>query len=95
MELTMGRRSLTVVLLFAFVFAGAAAASTSKPVSWAAPQIRAVTAAGLMGAPNLASFHADDPLTAQALEDLAFGLKERLRPAPRRAPGRPDLPRRR
>ena len=47
--------------------------------SWAAPQIRAVTAAGLMGT-DVASFRAADPLTAQALENLVFDLKARLAP---------------
>ena len=79
-ELTMDRRILAAVLVPAFVFASAAAASSSKPASWAAPQIRIVTAAGLMGAPGVASFRAGDPLTAQTLEDLALGLKARLAP---------------
>src|SRR3954466_923252 len=78
-ELMMGRRRLALLLVPAFVFAGAAAASPS-PGSWAAPQIRAVTAAGLMGTTNVATFRADDPLTAQTLEDLAFGLKQRIAP---------------
>jgi cell wall-associated NlpC family hydrolase len=76
----MGRRRLALLLVPAFVFASAAAASPSRPGSWAAPQIRAVTAAGLMGATNAASFRAGDPLTAQALEDLSFGLKGRIAP---------------
>jgi cell wall-associated NlpC family hydrolase len=78
-ELMMGRRRLALLVVPAFVFAGTAAASPS-PGSWAAPQIRAVTAAGLMGATNVSSFRAGDPLTAQALEDLAFGLKQRIAP---------------
>jgi cell wall-associated NlpC family hydrolase len=77
----MGRRLLLSACLLAFAPAAGAAASTSKPASsWAAPQIRAVTAAGLMGAKNVASFHPDDPLTAQTLENLVFDLKERLAP---------------
>jgi cell wall-associated NlpC family hydrolase len=35
-----------------------------------------------MGATNVASFRPDDPLTAQALENLAFELKQRLAPPP-------------
>ncbi len=35
-----------------------------------------MTAAGLMGATDAAGFRAADPLTAQALEDLVFGLKQ-------------------
>jgi len=74
-----GRRLLIpLAVVPVLAFAGTAAATPAKPVSWAAPQIRAVTAAGLMDGKDLASFHADDPLTAQALEDLVFGLKQRI-----------------
>jgi cell wall-associated NlpC family hydrolase len=77
----MGRRLLLSACLLAFAPAAGAAASTSRPASsWAAPQIKAVTAAGLMGAKNVASFHPDDPLTAQTLENLVFDLKQRLAP---------------
>jgi cell wall-associated NlpC family hydrolase len=75
-----GRRLLAVAILPALALAGSAAASSSKPASWATPEIRAVTAAGLMGAPDVASFHANDPLTAQTLENLAFDLQQRLAP---------------
>jgi cell wall-associated NlpC family hydrolase len=79
----MGRRLLLVVALVpASALAGTAAASSLKPVSWAAPQIRVVTAAGLMDATDAASFRAADPLTAQSLENLAFSLKQRLAPLP-------------
>lgn len=74
----MGRRLLLSACLFPLAFAAGAAASTAKPGSWALPQIRAVTAAGLMGATDVASFRAGDPLTAQSLEDLVFDLKARL-----------------
>jgi cell wall-associated NlpC family hydrolase len=74
----MGRR---LFLVFAvvplLVVAGTADASRA---SWAAPQIRAVTAAGLMDATDAASFRPDDLLTAQSLENLAFELKLRLAP---------------
>src|SRR5581483_1719547 len=89
-ELPVGRRlliPLAVVLVPAF--AGTAAAAPAKPVSWAARQIKAVTAAGLMDAKNVASVRADDPLTAQALEDLAFGLKQVLA-ANEEPPAEPD-----
>jgi cell wall-associated NlpC family hydrolase len=76
----MDRRVLAVVLVSMLAFAGAAAASSSKPVSWAAPQIRVVAAAGLLEAKDVASFRASDPLTAQSLENLAFDLKLRLAP---------------
>jgi cell wall-associated NlpC family hydrolase len=72
----MDRRLLLLALLPALVFAGTAAASAPQSASWAAPQIRAVAAAGLMGATDVASFRAADPLTAQSLEDLVFGLKQ-------------------
>jgi cell wall-associated NlpC family hydrolase len=78
--MTMGRRlclSLFAMVLV-LVVASTAAAKPSQPASWAAAQIRTVTAAGLMDAPSVAQFRADDPLTAQSLEDLAFELKERL-----------------
>src|SRR5438876_7694004 len=78
----MARRFLAFALVPGLICASVAAASSSKPTSWAAPQIRAVAAAGLMGAQDVASFRASDPLTAQALEDLAFALKQRLKPLP-------------
>src|ERR1700724_1188053 len=70
-QLAMDRRLLAVGLFPVLALAGTAA-SSSKPVSWAAPQIRVVTAAGLMDAKDVASFRAADPLTAQSLENLAF-----------------------
>ena len=80
----MGRRLAIAVAVLALVPAGAAAASAGgagKPArSWAAGEIRSVTAAGLMGTQDAASFRPDDPLTAQALEDLVFGLKQTVFP---------------
>jgi cell wall-associated NlpC family hydrolase len=81
------RRHLIPACLLPLVFAASAAASTAKPVSWATPQIRAVTAAGLMGT-DVASFRPTDPLTAQALENLVFDLKSHLAP-PVEAPAAP------
>jgi cell wall-associated NlpC family hydrolase len=76
-----GLRLLAVAVLPALALAGTAAASSSKPAaSWATPEIRAVTAAGLMGAKDVASFRANDTLTAQALENLAFDLQQGLAP---------------
>lgn len=89
----MGRRVLSgFVVVLAVVAAGTAVAfASSKPAaSWAAPQIRVVTAAGLMGAKNPASFRPDDPLTAQALEDLSFDLKQLLVAEP--PPAEPVVP---
>ena len=79
----MGRRLLaSVFLLPVLAVASTAAASPAKGTSWAAPEIRAVTAAGLMGAKDAASFRPNDPLTAQALENLAFDLQQRTVPPP-------------
>jgi len=82
MEPVVGRRLLLVAIVVpALILAGTAGASVSKPAtSWAAPEIRAVAAAGLMGAKDVASFRAGDALTAQTLEDIAFDLKQRLAP---------------
>src|SRR5439155_14920 len=81
MGVGVGRRLLTAVVLLGLVLTGTAAASVSKPgATWAAPEIRAVAAAGLMGATDVTSFRAGDPLTAQALENLVFDLKSRLAP---------------
>ena len=76
----MGRRLLVAFAVVpVLVCAAAATAGTSKPAqSWAAPQIRLVTAAGLFDASTATSFRPDDVLTAQALEDLSFELKQRI-----------------
>ena len=97
----MGRRLLIAAALLSLVPAGAAAAAT-KPSSgaWAAPEIRTVTAAGLMGTPDSAGFRAADPLTAQTLEDLVFALKQVVfppdptpqPPAPAPPPSNPQAP---
>ena len=75
METGVGRRLLAFAALPVLVLAGTAAASSSRQASWATPEIRAVTAAGLMGATNVASFRADDPLTAQR---CSFSQRRRL-----------------
>src|SRR4051794_11211914 len=92
MGTVMDRRFLPVLLVPALAFASSAAASTAKPTSWAAPQIQAVTAAGLMGAKTVATFRANDPLTAQELENLVFDLKLRLAPPPVVTPVPPVVP---
>jgi cell wall-associated NlpC family hydrolase len=86
-----GRRLLAVAVLPALALAGTAAASSKPAASWATPEIRAVTAAGLMGATDVASFRASDALTAQALENLAFDLQQRFAP-PEPAPVVPPAP---
>jgi cell wall-associated NlpC family hydrolase len=90
METLVGRRLLLPLLCLALVpAAGAAAAGATaagataagaRSSSWASAQIRAVTAAGLLGGGTVATFHPDDPLSAQALENLVFELKQRLAP---------------
>jgi cell wall-associated NlpC family hydrolase len=79
-----GRRLFIAVAVLALVPAGSAAASVhaaGKPTtSWAASEIRTVTAAGLMGTKDAADFRAADDLTAQSLEDLVFGLKQTVFP---------------
>jgi cell wall-associated NlpC family hydrolase len=77
----MGRRLLFVVVAL-LACCGPAAAATERPSSWAVPSIRAVTAAGLMGATSVSSFRATDPLTAQTLENVVFDIKARLAPPP-------------
>jgi len=70
----MSRCALALVVL-ALVAASPAAAATS----WAQPQIKVVTARGLMGG-NSASFRPDDPLTAGELFDLVSGLTGKSAP---------------
>ena len=94
----MGRRLLIgFAVVPVLVCAAAATAGTSRPAqSWAAPQIKLVTAAGLFDASTIASFRPDDPLTAQTLEDLSFDLKQRLvelePPAEPTVPTAPTVP---
>ena len=79
------RRLSPAAAVLALVLAGSAAAarsSSSTPASWAAPQIKAVTAQGLMGTSNPATFRPNQTLTAQALANLVFGLQQVLAPPP-------------
>src|SRR5262245_24746790 len=64
----MSRCALVAVALGLVVVSPAAAAT-----SWAQPQIKVVTARGLMGG-KAASFRPDDPVTAGELADLVAGL---------------------
>jgi cell wall-associated NlpC family hydrolase len=77
-----GRRVLILSCFCVLAWSGSAQAGATQPTSWATPSIWTMTAAGLMGAKDVQSFHAADPLTAQALENLVFDLGERLTPAP-------------
>jgi cell wall-associated NlpC family hydrolase len=67
---------------FALVPAGTALAGTHRTSSWALPEIRLVTGAGLMGTKSPATFRPNETLTAQALADLVFGLDQLLAPPP-------------
>jgi cell wall-associated NlpC family hydrolase len=77
------------VLLLALAASGAAAASTGGTTSWAAPQIRLVTAAGLMGTRDPATFRPNAPLTQQALATLVFDLQQLLFPTTDASPPPP------
>jgi cell wall-associated NlpC family hydrolase len=78
------RRLFIAATLLALVPAGSAAASVraaGRPAkSWAASEIRTVTAAGLMGTKDATDFRPADDLSAQTLEDLVFGLKQTVFP---------------
>ncbi len=80
----MGRRLLIAAVVLTLVPAGSAAASVrgagTPARSWAAGEIRTVTAAGLMGTKDSVRFRPADTLTAQTLEDLVFGLKQTVFP---------------
>ncbi|HEY8407349.1 MAG TPA: NlpC/P60 family protein [Gaiellaceae bacterium] len=79
----MGRRLFLTASLALLPFAAPASAAPTQSASWAAPAIRVVSAAGLMGgAKNVTAFRASDPLAAQDLENLVFDLKARLAPPP-------------
>jgi hypothetical protein len=71
----MSRYALASVAL-ALVLASPAAAATT---SWAQPQIKVVTAHGLMGG-KAAAFRPDDALTSGELSDLAAGLTGKTAP---------------
>jgi cell wall-associated NlpC family hydrolase len=78
-----GRRLFLTASLALLPFAAPASAAPTQSASWAAPAIRVVSAAGLMGgAKNVTAFRASDPLAAQDLENLVFDLKARLAPPP-------------
>jgi cell wall-associated NlpC family hydrolase len=68
-------RCVPFAVALALVLAAPAAAATS----WAQPQIKVVTARGLMGG-KAASFRPNDPLTAGELADLVTGLTGQTAP---------------
>jgi cell wall-associated NlpC family hydrolase len=65
--------------------------SHNAPQNWAATQIAAVAAKGLMGTKNPTTFRPNQTLTAQALSNLTFGLQQILTPpiVPAPDPGPP------
>src|SRR4051812_31273838 len=79
-------RHVLVCAALAMVFASSAAAAGSAR-SWALPQIKVVTAKGLMGG-TANGFRPDDPLTQGELADLVTGVtrKTALAPAGSAAP---------
>lgn len=75
--------------------AGSALASTHRSQhssSWALPEIRVVTGAGLMGTKSPATFRPGAKLTDQALANLVFQLQQLLAPPPPPAPVAPPPP---
>ena len=77
--------------LAALLIAGTAVAARSRVPDWAAPQIRVVTARGLMGTKDPRRFRPNAPLTGQALANLVFGLSLDLTP-PVVTPAPPPVP---
>ncbi len=77
-----GLKAAVIAAVLGLVPAGAAAAAPrhASTASWALPQIRAVTSAGLMGAKSPATFRPNAVLTNQALANLVFGLQQLLAP---------------
>jgi cell wall-associated NlpC family hydrolase len=83
---------LTFLAVLAAALAWVATAAARSVPDWAAPQIRVVAAANLMGTKNPATFRPNSALTAQALENLAFGLKQRVFPVAPPAPAPAPVP---
>jgi len=73
------RRGMSRVLLAAVTLALVMASPAAAATSWAQPQIKVVTARGLMGG-KVASFRPDDPLTAGELSELVSGLTGKAAP---------------
>ena len=81
-----------IAALLALLPVGSAAASAHRAGSWALPEIRVVTSAGLMGTKSPATFHPDAKLTNQALANLVFDLQRILAPPAPAAPVAPVAP---
>jgi cell wall-associated NlpC family hydrolase len=78
--------------VLALLSAGSAFASTHRSGSWALPEIRVVTGAGLMGTKSPATFRPNAMLTGQALANLVFELQQLLAPPAPPAPVAPPPP---
>lgn len=76
-----------IVVCAALALVFAAPSSAGAAASWAQPQIKVVTAHGLMGG-TVTGFRPDDPLTAGDLADLVGGVTGR----PAAAPADPTVP---
>jgi cell wall-associated NlpC family hydrolase len=85
------RVSIAAALLLLVPAGAGTAASPSR--TWAAPQIQVVTSAGVMSPSDPAVFQPGETLTAQALEDLVFALRQTLATAaPSPAAAMPTAP---
>jgi cell wall-associated NlpC family hydrolase len=82
------RRLVFLLLLCLALVPPASASPAPAKESWALPEIRIVTAQGLMGGGDPAAFHADDPLTQGALARLVADLTQQ-EPA---TPANPAVP---
>jgi cell wall-associated NlpC family hydrolase len=78
--MNVGLRIPAAVIVLALVPTAGAAAATGSSASWAAPQIRTVVSAGLMGTHDPATFRPKAPLTQQTLANLVLGLQQILFP---------------
>jgi cell wall-associated NlpC family hydrolase len=86
-----GRIGVVAAGVLALVPTGSALAGTHR-ASWALPQIRIVTGAGLLGTKSSATFRPNGTLTNQALANLVFGLQQLLASAPPPEPVVPPPP---
>jgi len=75
-------RRLALVPLVLLLLAPSATAARPRATSWAQPEIKAVTSAGLMGG-DAATFRPDAPLTKAALATLVAGLTQEEAATPR------------
>ena len=81
-----GLRIGVIAAVLVLLPAGSALASTHRSGSWALPEIRVVTGAGLMGTKSPATFRPGAKLTDQALANLVFQLQQLLAPPAPPAP---------